>query len=141
MGAGKRLVKFGSGGLLGAGIGTAVTILFAPQSGGEFTGRVLDRIRQARLAGAEAKVAKEEELIRKFRGDVNDPGALRDEEVKAQAEAAEEVAAIGRGTGTPDPTAAPRPEAVVDPAPVADGAVVSPVSGSSPAQVTPRGDR
>jgi gas vesicle protein len=140
MGAGKRLVKFGSGGLLGAGVGTAVAILFAPQSGDELTGRVLDRIRQARLAGAEAKVAKEEELIRRFRGDVNDPGALRDEEVKAQAEAAEEVAAIGRMTRTPDPVVATRPVAVVDPAPAA-GAGARPVSGPGTAEASPPGDR
>ena len=95
MGAGKRIVKFGSGGLLGAAVGTAVAILWAPQSGDELKGRLADRLRQARLAGAEAKAAKEDELIRKYRSEVDDPAALRDEEAKVRVEAAEAVAAVG----------------------------------------------
>lgn len=109
MGAGKRLVRFGSGSVLGAGIGAAAAILFAPQSGDEMTGRFLDRIRQARLAGAEAKAAKEDELIRKFRAGVNDPGALQKEETKARLEAAEAVnavAAAGLGLNAPGALAA-----------------------------------
>jgi len=98
MGVGMRLVKFGGGGLLGAGIGTAVTVLFAPQSGGELTGRLLDLVRQARLAGAEAKIATEEHLIQKFRASVEDPGALRDQEAQARAEAAKAVAVVGAGS-------------------------------------------
>ncbi len=101
MGAGTRLVKFGGGGLLGAGVGTAAAILFAPQSGGELTGRFLDRLRQARLAGAEAKVAKEEELIQKFRAGVNDPEALRDEEAKVRSEATRAVSAAGVEVNAP----------------------------------------
>jgi gas vesicle protein len=101
MGAGKRLVKFAGGGLLGAAVGTAVAILGAPQSGAELKGRITDRLRQARLAGAEAKASKEEELIRKFRTEVADPDALQEEESKVRLEASEAVAAIGLGLNAP----------------------------------------
>ncbi len=106
MGAGKRLLRFGGGGVLGAAIGTAVAILFAPQSGDELKGRLSDRVRAARLAGAEAKAAKEDELIRKYRAEVNDPAALHDEETKAKLEAAEVVAAVGLGLNAPGALAA-----------------------------------
>lgn len=106
MGAGRRILRFGGGGVLGAAIGTAVAILFAPQSGDELKGRLLDRVRAARLAGAEAKAAKEDELIRKYRADVDDAGALQEEETKAQLEAAEAVAAVGLGLNAPGALAA-----------------------------------
>ena len=106
MGTGKRLLKFGSGGLLGAAVGTAVAILWAPQSGDELKGRLADLRRRTRLAGAEAKAAKEDELIRKFRGEVDDPEALRDEEAKVRVEAAEAVAAVGLGLNAPGALAA-----------------------------------
>jgi len=106
MGAGKRLVRFGGGGLLGAAIGTATAILLAPQSGAELKGRLQDRLRQARLAGAEAKAAKEDDLIRKFRTKVEDPDALQEEATKTQLEAAEAVAAIGLGLNAPGALAA-----------------------------------
>ncbi len=93
MGAAKKALKIGSGGLLGTAVGTAVAILWAPQSGDELKGRIADRVRRARLAGAEAKAAKEDELIRKYRAEVNDPAALHEEETKAHLEAAEAVAA------------------------------------------------
>ncbi len=106
MATGKRIVKFGGGGLLGAAIGTAVAILWAPQSGDELKGRISDRLRRARLAGAEAKAEKEDELIRKFRVEVADPDALRDEETKVRLEAAEAVAAVGLGLNAPGALAA-----------------------------------
>lgn len=101
MPTGKRLLKFGGGGLLGTAVGGAVALLWAPQSGDELKGRVVDLLRRARLAGAEAKVAKEEALIGKFRADVDDPTALRDEEAKARLEAAQAVAEIGPGSSMP----------------------------------------
>jgi gas vesicle protein len=106
MGAGKRLLTFLSGGVLGAAVGTATAILWAPQSGTEMRGRLIDRIRQARLAGAEAKAAKEDELIQKFREEVDDPTALRDEEAKLRVEAAQAVAAIGLSLNAPGAIAA-----------------------------------
>ena len=106
MGAGKRLLKVASGGLLGTAVGTAVAMLWAPQSGDELKGRIADRLRRARLAGVEAKAAKEDELIRKYRAEVEDPSALRDEEAKVRLEASEAVAAIGLGLNAPGALAA-----------------------------------
>jgi gas vesicle protein len=106
MGAGTRLLKFGSGGLLGAAVGTAVAVLWAPQSGAELKGRIADRLRRARLAGAQAKAEKEDELIRKFRVEVEDPEALREEEAKVRVEAADAVAAVGLGLNAPGALAA-----------------------------------
>ncbi|CAA9557539.1 MAG: hypothetical protein AVDCRST_MAG19-1353 [uncultured Thermomicrobiales bacterium] len=106
MGAAKRILKFGGGGLLGGAVGTAVAILWAPQSGDELKGRLTDLVRRARLAGAEAQAAKEDELIAKFRGEVSDPEALRDEEAKVRVEAAQAVAAIGLGLNAPGALAA-----------------------------------
>ena len=106
MGTGKRLLKFGRGGLLGAAVGTAVAILWAPQSGDELKGRISDRLQRARLAGAEAKAQKEDELIRKFRVEVEDPHALRDEEAKVRLEATQAVAAVGLGLNAPGALAA-----------------------------------
>lgn len=96
MGAGNRLLKFGSGGLLGAGVGTVVAVLWAPQSGEELKGRLADRLSRTRLAGAQAKAEKEDELIRKFRDEVDDPEALRDEEAKVRLDAAQAIAAVGQ---------------------------------------------
>lgn len=109
MGAGKRMLKFGGGSLLGAAVGTAVAMLWAPQSGDEMKGRWTDRLRLARLAGAEAQAAKEEELIQKFRAEVSDPKALQDEVVKVQLQASEAVAAIGLGLNAPGAIAAQDP--------------------------------
>lgn len=92
MGTVKRLMKFGGGGLLGAGIGTAVAVLFAPRDGEEQQGRLHDLLRQARLDGAEAKAGKEAELIEKYRGDVEDPDALTDEVIRTRREAEETLA-------------------------------------------------
>jgi hypothetical protein len=106
MGAGKRLLKFGGGSLLGAAVGTAVAVLWAPQSGEELKGRLTDRIRQARLMGAQAKAEKEDELIRKFRSEVDDPEALRDEEAKVRVAAGQAVASLGLSLNAPGAIAA-----------------------------------
>ena len=131
MGAGRRLVRFGSGGLLGAGLGSAAAILFAPQSGEELKGRILDRLRQARLAGAQAKAEKEAELIRKFRTDVEDPDALQEEESQARLAAAQAVAAIGLGLNAPGALAAQEP--ALRAAPDSDAAEVLPAVPTPPA--------
>jgi gas vesicle protein len=106
MSAAKRLITFVSGGLLGAAVGTAAAVLWAPRSGAELRGRLLDRFRQVQLAGAEAKAAKQDELIRKFRQQVEDPNALREEEVKMRGEAAQAFAAIGLSLNAPGAIAA-----------------------------------
>ena len=109
MSAGRKILSFVSGSVLGAAIGTATAVLFAPQSGKELQGRLTDRWREAQLAGAEAKAAREDELIRKFREEVEDPTALRDEEAKLRVEAAQAVAAIGLGLNAPGAIAGQEP--------------------------------
>lgn len=83
MGAAKRLLTFGGGGLLGAAIGAAVATLWAPQSGTELQSRAEALTQRAKAAAADAEAATERHLIAKFRASVNDPDALRDEEPNA----------------------------------------------------------
>jgi len=109
MSAKKRLLRFAFGGLFGTAVGTAVAVLLAPQSGQELRGKISDRLRQAKLAGVEAKAIKEAALISKFREDVDDPDALAGEETKARLEAAEHLgtlSALGLGLNAPGALAA-----------------------------------
>lgn len=106
MGTGRKFLNLAGGGLLGGAIGTAIAVLWAPQSGAELQGRISDRVRQATAAGGRAKIEKEEELIRKFRAEVEDPEALADEEAKIRVEASQAVAALGLGLNAPGALAA-----------------------------------
>jgi gas vesicle protein len=90
-----RIGSFILGGLLGAGIGAAVAAIVAPQSGDEFRRNVERRVDQVKVAGLEAQVRTEEELIRRFRAETGDPSALRDEETQMRVEAAQAIADIG----------------------------------------------
>ncbi|MEA2511740.1 MAG: hypothetical protein QOJ59_1227 [Thermomicrobiales bacterium] len=101
MGAMKRIVKFTGGGLIGAAVGAVTASLFAPQSGEELQHKVHGRLRQAKLAGAQAKAEKEEELIQRFRNSVNDPNALEEERQRARAEVTAAVQAVGLGLNAP----------------------------------------
>jgi gas vesicle protein len=105
----KRWLKFGSGGLLGAAVGAIVATLWAPRSGAELRAQIDERLRQAQLAGAEAKAEKAEELIRRFRAEVAHSSALRDEELKVRMETARTVAALGLGLNAPGAIAAQEP--------------------------------
>ena len=84
MGATRRLVRFGTGSLVGAGLGSAAALLLAPASGDSLRQRLRSRLAHARLAGVEAEAAKTSELVRKFRERVNDPSALSAEESAAR---------------------------------------------------------
>jgi gas vesicle protein len=106
MGAIKRLAKFTGGSVIGAAVGAVTASMFAPQSGNELQHRLRDRLRRAKVAGAVAKAEKEEELIRRFRGTVNDPDALEDERKRVQAEVAEAVQSVGLGLNAPGAIAA-----------------------------------
>ena len=101
MAAGGRIVRFGTGSILGATLGGVIAYLFAPQSGTELTGRLRNRVIDARVAGQQAKVDKQRELIGRFRSTVEDPTALAAAEAKAiealnlkLAEAAQSRAAV-----------------------------------------------
>jgi gas vesicle protein len=79
-----RIGAFVAGGVLGAGIGAVVARLNAPQSGDEFQEELDLLVNRARVAGESAQRLTEEELIRRFRAETNDPDALRDLEGQAR---------------------------------------------------------
>ena len=75
-----KIVKFGLGSLIGAGIGAAVGALTAPEDGESFQASLRRRLQEAKLAGERAQAAKQTELIQRFRAEVSDPDALDEEE-------------------------------------------------------------
>ena len=99
-----RLVKFGVGSVIGAGIGAAVGTLTAPDDGQSFQSSIRRRLREAKDAGARAQADKQAELTRKYRGVVEDPDALV-EEAPSQSRA-EAVVALGLGLNAPGAIAA-----------------------------------
>ena len=99
MGAIGRIGSFLVGGVLGAGVGAAVAMLVAPQSGEEFVESVERRVDQAKAAGLEAQARTEEELIRRFRAETGDSGALRDQETQTRVETAQAIADLGLAPG------------------------------------------
>lgn len=93
-----RMLKFTLGGIAGAAVGATAAILLAPESGQDLQRDLRERIRRAKIDGVEAKAAKERELIRKYRAEVNDPEALTALEQETSLErdqAAMEIAAGG----------------------------------------------
>jgi gas vesicle protein len=99
MGAIGRIGAFLVGGALGAGVGAAVAMLVAPQSGEEFVQEVERRVDQVKVAGLEAQARTEEELIRRFRAETGDPAALRDQETQTRVETAQAIADLGIAPG------------------------------------------
>src|SRR5919112_4054544 len=95
MGFIRRIGSFIAGGLLGAGVGAAVAMIVAPQSGEEFVDGVERKVDQAKRAGLEAQARTEEELIRRFRAETGDPTALRDQETLTRVETAQAIADLG----------------------------------------------
>ena len=95
----RRMGSFIVGGLLGAGVGTAVSMLVAPQSGEQFVDGVERKVDQAKRAGLEAQARTEEELIRRFRAETGDPTALRDQETLTRVETAQAIADLGLAPG------------------------------------------
>ena len=104
MGMVERLVKFGVGSVIGAGIGAAVGTLTAPDDGESFQASIRRRLRDAKDAGTQAQADKQAELIRRYRGVVEDPGALVDEAPPQSR--AEAVVAMGLGLNAPGAIAA-----------------------------------
>ncbi len=86
-----RFITFASGGLFGAGIGTALAILFAPQSGDILRTRVNDRFKLARLAGIEAQAETEAAIIARYRAKMGDPTALAELETTNADRRTEEI--------------------------------------------------
>ena len=90
-----RLGAFIGGGILGAGVGAAIAVLNAPQSGDDLRKGVARRADLVKMAGVEAQARTEEEMIRHFRAQVNDPDALKDDETQLRVEAARSIADLG----------------------------------------------
>ena len=86
-----RFIKFASGGLFGAGVGTALAILFAPQSGETLRRSVSDRVKLAQLAGIEAQAETEAAIIARYRTKMDNPGALAEYETITSARRAEDI--------------------------------------------------
>lgn len=80
MGAVGKIVKFGLGSVIGAGIGAAVGTLAAPEDGESFQAGLRRRFQEAKIAGERAQAAKQAELIQRYRAEVSDPEALDEEE-------------------------------------------------------------
>lgn len=76
MGFARRTLRFGSGLVFGAAIGTAISVLLAPQRGEELKAELEDRIEEAKRAGEEAELLETERLKRLYREAVHDPTAL-----------------------------------------------------------------
>jgi len=76
MGFARRTLRFSGGLILGAAVGTTVSVLFAPQRGDELKASLLDRKEEALRAGEEAEVIETERLKNVFRATVSDPTAL-----------------------------------------------------------------
>jgi gas vesicle protein len=93
--AGGRFWQFTSGALFGAGIGTAVAVLFAPQSGEELQRKVKDVWHAAQRAGAEAEARTEMALIERYRELTGHADALESLESEVKEEHA---AAVNRVT-------------------------------------------
>ena len=77
MAAGKRLLAFGGGGLLGAAIGAAVAGMLAPQRGEELQQQARGFLDEVRSEGDRAAEETRQALVSRFQGRVNDPEALR----------------------------------------------------------------
>jgi gas vesicle protein len=86
MGVIGSLVRFGKGGVLGAAVGAAAGLLLAPGSGRENRAALSERIQRTRMAGVDARAAAEQDLITRYRGKVNDTGALSEKEFQSKNE-------------------------------------------------------
>ncbi len=91
-----RFIRFASGGLFGAGVGTALAILFAPQSGEALRTRVHERVQLAKRAGIEAQAETEAAIIARYRAKMGDSGVLADYERELNERRAEQIREIGR---------------------------------------------
>ncbi len=76
MGFARRTLRFGGGLILGAAVGTTISVLLAPQRGDALKASLQDRKETALRAGEEAEIIETERLKNVFRATVSDPTAL-----------------------------------------------------------------
>lgn len=99
MGFFKSVGTFMIGSVVGAAAGAATAALTAPSSGDELRETIATRLREAKVAGAEAKSAKEAELVAKYRLTVKSDTALEEHRVQTHADAVSEIAHAGEVPG------------------------------------------
>jgi gas vesicle protein len=76
----KRVFKFGMGGALGAAVGAGVAALLAPKRGEEIRQESMAFIEHVKSEGEAAKLAREQEMMNRFRSQVNDPTAFTEQD-------------------------------------------------------------
>jgi gas vesicle protein len=76
----KRVFKFGMGGALGAAIGAGVAALMAPKRGEELQKESMALVEQVKSEGEAAKLAKEQEMMNRFRSQVHDSTAFTEQD-------------------------------------------------------------
>ncbi len=101
----QKLAKFGLGIATGSAIGAAVGALTAPADGDTFRHRLRKHFSDAKTAGDTAKVARQTELIQRYREDVGDSTAM-DDEIPPAISRADAVMAMGLGLNAPGAIAA-----------------------------------
>ena len=101
----EKLAKFGIGIATGGAVGAAIGTLTAPADGQTFRNRLRSHFANAKTAGDTAKVAKQTELIQRYREDVGDFTAM-DDEVPPTMSRTDAVMAMGLGLNAPGAIAA-----------------------------------
>lgn len=76
----KRVFKFGLGGALGAAVGAGVAAFMAPKRGEDIQKESMAFVEQVKTEGEAAKLAKEQELLNRYRSQVNDPTAFTEQD-------------------------------------------------------------
>lgn len=76
----KRVFKFGMGGALGAAIGAGVAALMAPKRGEELQQESMALVNEIKAEGEAAKLAKEQEMMNRFRSQVHDSAAFTEQD-------------------------------------------------------------
>lgn len=76
----KRVFKFGMGSALGAAVGAGVAAFLAPKRGEVLQKESTALVEQVKAEGEAAKLAKEQEMINRFRSQVNDSTAFTEQD-------------------------------------------------------------
>lgn len=76
----RRVFKFSVGSALGAAIGAGVAALMAPKRGEELQQESMAFVEKVKAEGEAAKLAKEQEMLNRFRSQVNDPAAFTEQD-------------------------------------------------------------
>lgn len=76
----KRVFKFSVGGALGAAVGAGVAALMAPKRGEDLRKESMALVEQVKTEGEAAKLAKEQEMMNRFRSQVHDSTAFTEQD-------------------------------------------------------------